>query len=115
MVVDDNADGAEMLAEIIGTKGFETRVAHDAPTALLVAAEFKPTIAFLDIGLPIMDGYELAARLRDLPGLGNLKLVAITGYGQSEDRRRTEAAGFSRHLVKPVDFDDLDAALDELR
>lgn len=114
MVVDDNTDGAEMLAELIGIKGFETRVAHDAPTALRVAAEFKPDIAFLDIGLPVMDGYELAARLRELPGLGELKLVAITGYGQSEDRRRTQAAGFARHLVKPVDFDDLDATLSEL-
>ena len=112
LVVDDNEDGAEMLAEVLSGKGYETRVAHDAPTALEVAREFSPDIAFLDIGLPVMDGYELAAHLREIPGLAGLQLIAVTGYGQEADRRRTLEAGFHHHLVKPVDFDDVEAALD---
>lgn len=111
LVVDDNEDGAEMLAEALSGKGYDTRVAHDAPTALRVAAEFAPDVAFLDIGLPVMDGYELAAHLRDIPGLGALRLVAVTGYGQKEDRQRTEQAGFHHHLVKPVDITAIEATL----
>jgi signal transduction histidine kinase len=107
LVVDDNADGAEMLAEILIEKGYDTRVAHDAPTALRVAAEFSPNVAFLDIGLPVMDGYELASHLRELPGLRGLRLIAVTGYGQESDRQRTREAGFHDHLVKPVDIDSL--------
>jgi PAS domain S-box-containing protein len=111
LIVDDNEDGAEMLAEMLGRRGYDTRVAHDAPTALLVAAEFSPTIAFLDIGLPVMDGYELAARLRQMPGLPPLHLIALTGYGQAEDQRRTREAGFDHHLVKPVDIAAIEATL----
>ncbi len=111
LVVDDNEDGAEMLAEILGAKGHQTRVAYDAPAALRIAADFKPDVAFLDIGLPVMDGYELAARLRELPGLDGIRLIAVTGYGQESDRRRTRAAGFQHHLVKPVDFGQLDAVV----
>ena len=81
LVVDDNEDGAEMLAAALTGKGYDTRVAHDAPAAL-VAAEFAPDVAFLDLGLPVMDGYELAAHLRELPGLAGLRLIAVTGYGQ---------------------------------
>lgn len=115
LVVDDNQDGAEMLAEILSLHGYETRIAQDASSALRVAAEFTPEIAFLDIGLPVMDGYELAARLREVPSLAKLHLIALTGYGQSEDRRRTREAGFQQHLVKPVDMDAIDAALREAR
>ena len=78
-----------MLAEALSGKGYDTRVAHDAPTALRVAAEFSPDVAFLDIGLPVMDGYELAAHLRELPGLADVRLIAVTGYGQESDRRRS--------------------------
>ena len=92
-------------------KGYDTRVAHDAPAALRVAAEFSPDVAFLDIGLPVMDGYELAAHLRELPGLAGLRLIAVTGYGQESDRRRTRDAGFHGHLVKPVDLDAIEATL----
>ena len=92
-------------------KGYDTRVAHDAPTALRVAAEFAPNVAFLDIGLPVMDGYELASHLRDLPGLQDVRLIALTGYGQESDRQRSREAGFHHHLVKPVDIDSLEAAV----
>ncbi|HMI90903.1 MAG TPA: ATP-binding protein, partial [Polyangiales bacterium] len=78
LIVDDNEDGAEMLADVLSDRGYETRVAHDAPTALRIAAEFAPDIAFLDLGLPVMDGYELAAHLRNLPGLADLQLIALT-------------------------------------
>ena len=92
-------------------QGHETRVAHDAPAALRLAAEFSPDVAFLDLGLPVMDGYELAAHLRELPGLANLRLIALTGYGQESDRRRSSDAGFHGHLVKPVDIDAIEAAV----
>ena len=111
LVVDDNEDAAEMLAEALNAKGHVTRVAHDAPDALEVAAGFIPELAFLDIGLPVMDGYELAARLRELPGLSGIRLIAVTGYGQESDRRKSEAAGFQDHLVKPVDLDAVDLVL----
>ena len=104
LVVDDNEDGAEMLAEVLRAEGYRTEVAHDAPAALVIAARFNPDIAFLDIGLPVMDGYELAARLRALPNLGSIRLIAVTGYGQESDRQKTKAAGFDHHLTKPVDF-----------
>jgi CheY-like chemotaxis protein len=111
LVVDDNEDGAEMLAEALRAKGYRTRVAHDAPTALRVAAEFRPSLAFLDIGLPVMDGYELASRLREVTGLADIRLIALTGYGQESDRQKTRAAGFQHHLVKPVDFQAIETVL----
>ena len=111
LVVDDNEDGAEMLAVALTGKGYDTRVAHDAPSALRIAADFSPQIAFLDIGLPVMDGYELAALLREIPGLSDVRLIAVTGYGQESDRLRTREAGFHGHLVKPVDIDAIEAAL----
>lgn len=114
LLVDDNEDSALMLAEILSAKGYEARVAYDAPSALRVAAEFAPETAFLDIGLPVMDGYELAAHLRRLPGLAGIKLIALTGYGQASDRRRTREAGFQHHLVKPIDIDAIDQALSTL-
>ena len=111
LVVDDNQDGAAMLAAVLAGRGYDTRVAHDAPTALRVAAEFSPHVAFLDIGLPVMDGYELAAHLREIPGLAGLHLIALTGYGQESDRRRARDAGFHHHLVKPVDLGALEGTL----
>jgi PAS domain S-box-containing protein len=111
LVVDDSVDGAEMLATALSAKGYDTRIAHDAPVALRVAAEFRPDIALLDIGLPVMDGYELAARLRDTSGMDRVKLIALTGYGQESDRRKSRQAGFHHHLVKPVDLDLLESVL----
>ncbi len=104
LVVDDSVDGAEMLATALTAKGYDTRVAYDAPSALRIASEFRPVVGFLDIGLPVMDGYELAAHLRELPELNGMKLIALTGYGQESDRRKSREAGFDHHLVKPVDF-----------
>jgi PAS domain S-box-containing protein len=108
LVVDDNEDAADVLAELLSARGYWTQVAHDAPTALRIAEEFTPDIAFLDIGLPVMDGYELAARLREIEALSGMRLIAVTGYGQESDRQKTRAAGFHHHLVKPVDIDALE-------
>jgi CheY-like chemotaxis protein len=88
-------------------------VAHDAPSALRLARDFLPQVALLDIGLPVMNGYELAAHLRDLPGLAAVRLVAVTGYGQPSDRTRALAAGFHQHLVKPLDIKALEATLED--
>jgi signal transduction histidine kinase/DNA-binding response OmpR family regulator len=107
LVVDDNVDAAEMLAGVLDAGGYTTRIAHDGPSALSAALEFRPQVAVLDIGLPVMDGYEVAQRLRSEPGLTGLRLVAVTGYGQASDRERTSAAGFAAHLVKPVDIEAL--------
>jgi len=111
LIVDDNADAAEMLSDALRLKGHRTWVAHDGPAALALAPLVLPQVAFLDIGLPVMDGYELAGRLRDLPSLSEVRLVAITGYGQDSDRERSTSAGFHHHLVKPVNLSDVDAVL----
>ena len=111
LVVDDYGDVGTMLSEVLRGKGHETEVAHDGPTALQIAERFRPDVAFLDIGLPGMNGYELARRLKELPGLGRIRLVAVTGYGPQTERQESEAAGFSDYLVKPVDFDALEKIL----
>jgi signal transduction histidine kinase/ActR/RegA family two-component response regulator len=113
LVVDDNADAADTLADILRALGHIISVAHDGPTALTAAAAFKPQVALLDIGLPVMDGYELARRLREQPELDRLHLFAITGYGQESDRERSRAAGFQEHLVKPIDLAQLTQLIDE--
>ena len=112
LVVDDNPDAAEIMARGLRRLGYEVRVAHDGPTAIALASELAPEIAVLDIGLPVMDGYELARRLRGLTGLARLRLIAVTGYGQISDRMRSRAAGFDAHLVKPVSLEDLAEALE---
>lgn len=104
LVVDDNEDAAEMLAAALASHGCVVRVANDAPAALQIAATEQFDAALLDIGLPVIDGYELAVRLRALATMGNARLIAITGYGQASDRQRALAAGFNHHLVKPVDL-----------
>jgi PAS domain S-box-containing protein len=111
LVVDDNIDAAEMLAEWLGAVGHSVRVAADGPTALEIAADFKPDVALLDIGLPVMDGYEVARRLRDQPGCAKMRLIALTGYGQESDHERSRRAGFEDHLVKPVDLDAITHAV----
>jgi len=111
LVVDDNQDVAELLAETLRNFGYIACVAYDGPAALGILDTFKPDIALLDIGLPVMDGYELARRFREHPALPGVRLVAITGYGQDADRRRVREAGFDGHLVKPVGTDQLLAAL----
>jgi signal transduction histidine kinase/CheY-like chemotaxis protein len=111
LVVDDNPDAAQLLADSLQALGHRTRVVFDGPSALDAAAEFAPDVALLDLGLPVMDGFEVAQRLRALPQLGGVQLVAITGYGQEIDRQRTREAGFDEHMVKPVDLDRLEAWL----
>jgi CheY-like chemotaxis protein/anti-sigma regulatory factor (Ser/Thr protein kinase) len=103
LVVDDNVDAAESLALMLRAVGHEVRTAHDGPAALREAGALRPEVVLLDIGLPGMDGYEVARRLRQQEGLGQALVVALTGYGQEEDRRRAAAAGFDVHLVKPAD------------
>jgi signal transduction histidine kinase/CheY-like chemotaxis protein len=107
LVVDDNVDSAETLSMLLALGGHAVRVAHDGPTALQSAADFRPEVVLLDLGLPRMDGYEVARRLLQQPDAGKMLLVALTGYGQDEDRRRSEEAGFNAHLVKPVELDAL--------
>jgi signal transduction histidine kinase len=111
LVVDDNVDGAESLAKLLGLIGHEVRVAYDGPEALEVAAEFRPEVVVLDVGLPRgMDGYEVARRLRARPGTETAVLVAVTGYGGQEERARR--SGFAAHFVKPVDLEALCGLLD---
>ena len=114
LIVDDNKDALTLLSDALGVKGFTVRTACDGPTALIAAESFCPHAAILDIGLPVMDGYELAGRLRALEGLAAIKLVAVTGYGQETDRRRAASAGFDAHLIKPVPLDELERILAEL-
>ncbi|MBV8757401.1 MAG: response regulator [Deltaproteobacteria bacterium] len=112
MVVDDNEDAAELLSAVLEQLGNTTRVAHDADGALAIVDEFAPDLAVLDIGLPIVDGYELARRLRQRPQ--RMSLIALTGYGQSSDKERASKAGFDAHLVKPVAIDALQALIAKL-
>ena len=103
LVVDDNQDFANSLALILRTMDNDVRVAHDGVTALELARQFHPDIGFLDIGLPRLNGYDLARRLRDDDGTAAMTLVAITGWGQEKDRRKAFECGFDHHLVKPVE------------
>jgi PAS domain S-box-containing protein len=112
LVVDDSRDSAETLARLLRRLGHTVEVAHDGPSAFEAAPGFGPDLALLDIGLPGMDGYQLARALRREPSLGRLHLVALTGYGSESDRIKSAEAGFDDHLVKPVEFDDLRAILD---
>ncbi len=111
LVVDDNVDAADSLAELIRMQGHEVRVAHDGISALDAVRGYQPSLVFLDIGMPEMDGFEVARRLRGMPGLQHTVVAALTGWGQHEDRRRSKAAGFDHHLVKPLDPDVLDELL----
>jgi signal transduction histidine kinase len=105
LVVDDNPDAAKTFAEALVEAGHEVRTASDGPSALELVDTFVPDIAFLDIGLPVMDGYELASMLRRIPGLAHTPLVAITGYARDDDRQRALTSGFSEHLPKPLHLD----------
>ncbi len=111
LVVDDNPDAADLLSEFLRALGHTTRVAHNGLAAVQLAEQFEPEVVLLDLGLPVMDGFEVADRLRGLPGLRATELVAITGYGQEIDRKRTREGGFHEHMVKPVDLDELEAWL----
>lgn len=105
LVVDDNEDAARLLAELLAALGQETRVAHRASEALAVARQFAPEVALLDLGLPETDGFELARQLRSLDR--RLRLIAVTGYGDPDNRKLSSEAGFEAHLVKPVQAGDV--------
>jgi PAS domain S-box-containing protein len=107
LVVDDNADSAETMATLLQIWGHEVRIAGDGPTALALATERRPDLVLLDIGLPGMTGYEVAQRLRQLPDMAEAVLVAMTGYGQEDDLQKSREAGFTLHLVKPIQPDTL--------
>ena len=107
LVVDDNVDGAESLAEVLELLGNQVRVAHDGAEALRLAREDVPDLALVDIGLPVIDGYELAQRLRSEHP--SVRLVAVSGYGQDGDRAAALRAGFSRHLVKPLSLEEIES------
>ena len=105
LVVDDNKDAAVMLAMLLEASGHDVRMVHDGPAALKATIDDRPDVVLLDIGLPGLDGFEVAKRIRRQPMLEHIVLVALTGYGQESDRERSRAAGFDHHLVKPADFE----------
>jgi PAS domain S-box-containing protein len=105
LLVEDNADAAKLLHVVLMQLGYEVQTAVDAPSALRLLETFTPDIAFVDIGLPVMDGYELTRQLRRMPRLSATRLVAVTGYAQDDDRRRAFASGFDEHLPKPLALD----------
>jgi CheY-like chemotaxis protein len=109
-VVDDNADAADAISMLLGSSGHEVHTAYGAFEAIEKAADVRPEVILLDIGLPGMDGYELARELRRIKK--DALLIALTGYGQDKDRRKAREAGFDHHLTKPVDLDGLNALLD---
>jgi PAS domain S-box-containing protein len=112
LVVDDNEDAVELLGEMLRLLGHRPHTAVHPTDALELAAKVKPALALLDIGLPEIDGYELARRLRTIDGLQAMRIVALTGYGQASDRAKSAASGFDSHLVKPVGIDHIRAAID---
>lgn len=114
LVVDDNRDAAESMSMLLEIWGHEVAFAYDGPSALKTAEQWQPEAVFLDIGLPGMDGYEVAERLRELPQAKTAVLIAITGYGQEDDRVRSRRAGIDHHLVKPVAPDALRGLIDSL-
>ena len=115
LVVDDNVDAAESMALILKMSGYETQCAYDGPSALDAAQYYQPDVVVLDIGLPGMTGYEVAQKLREQPRFDKTPIIAVTGYGQEEDRRRSRQAGFDHHLTKPVSPEVLQSFLDKGR
>jgi two-component system CheB/CheR fusion protein len=111
LVVDDHVDAAEMLAKLLQLEGHDVRTVHDGTAALEAAQKYQPEVILLDIGLPGMNGYEVARQLRQQPAMANVLLVAVTGYGQEDDRRRSKMAGFDYHLVKPLTPNSLEHLL----
>jgi CheY-like chemotaxis protein len=115
LLVDDNADALLMLASLLELEGYEVHTASDGRGALDAAERLQPDVVLLDIGLPDINGYEVARLLRAQPALRDILLVAVTGYGQAADRRRSAAAGFDHHLVKPINFNELSPLLARLK
>jgi CheY-like chemotaxis protein len=114
LAVDDSRDAADSLAMLLRLSGQDVRTAYSGPEAIATAQQFRPRLVLLDLGMPGMDGYEVARNLRRQPGLEETVLVALTGWGQPEDRQRSVEAGFRHHLVKPVEPDALAKLLAEV-
>jgi CheY-like chemotaxis protein len=112
LVADDNADAATSLGELLSGRGHDVRVVHDGAEALAAARTFQPDVAFLDIGMPKVHGYEVARRLREETATRRTLLVALTGWGRDDDRQRAKEAGFDRHLVKPPEPAEIDRILE---
>ncbi|MGH7607049.1 MAG: response regulator, partial [Gemmatimonadales bacterium] len=112
LVADDNQDSAESLAMLLRLSGHDVRTAHDGQEAVAIAQEFQPEVALLDLGMPTLTGYDAARRIREQPGGAKVVLIALTGWGQEEFRRRSRDAGFDHHLTKPVAVDALERLLD---
>jgi CheY-like chemotaxis protein len=111
LVVDDNKDTTDGLTRLLLRAGYDVQAAYDGPSALAMAADFHPEIVLLDLGLPIMDGFQVVQALRLTEEGKKLRLIALSGYGQDEDQRRSREAGFDLHLVKPVEFSELRKAM----
>ncbi|MCE9566149.1 MAG: response regulator [Planctomycetes bacterium] len=109
--MDDNRDAVESLALLLEIKGHEVRMAYDGPEALRLLETYRPHLIILDIGLPGMNGYEVAKKIRESEGHRRVTLAALTGWGQDEDRRRTKEAGFDYHLLKPADHAEVEKLL----
>jgi CheY-like chemotaxis protein len=115
LVVDDNEDAATSLALLLKVLGNDVQTAHEGTAALRAFESFQPSVVLLDLGMPGMSGFEVAQHLRALPHFEQVTLVALTGWGQEEDRRRTHEAGFDHHLVKPVNLDALQVLMSDVR
>jgi len=115
VIVEDSADSRELLCELLGQEGFECTAADNGAGGLALIDEVRPPIAILDVGLPEMDGFEIARRVRSKPEHANMFLIALTGYGQASDRAASRQAGFDEHLVKPVKVDELLRLMSDLR
>jgi CheY-like chemotaxis protein len=115
LVADDNEDAAESLAAVLRVAGHDVRVAHDGQEAVELAATFRPALALLDIGMPRMNGYDAAQRIRGQEGGADMLLIAVTGWGQQDDRRRAFEAGFDHHLTKPAQLEDIEVLMAKVR
>ncbi|HEX2239493.1 MAG TPA: response regulator [Gammaproteobacteria bacterium] len=111
LVADDNAAAADTLAELLSLFGNEVQVVHDGQAALKTFSAWRPDVILLDIGMPGMDGYEVARRVREQTASGKVMLIALTGWGQEKDRKLAREAGFDHHLLKPVDLQALQALM----
>jgi DNA-binding response OmpR family regulator len=112
LIVDDNHDAADTLSVLLGQWGYARAIAYDGPTALDIAADFSPDVVLLDLAMPGIDGFEVARRLQELSTAGRMHLVALSGYGSTEDKIQSYREGFECHLLKPVDLDTLKAVLE---
>ena len=107
LIVDDNRDSADSLAMLLEITGNKTFVAHDGDEAIAAVEKHRPEVVLLDIGLPKLSGHEVCRRVREQPWGKDIVVIALTGWGQEEDRRKSQEAGFDSHLVKPVNYDEL--------